>query len=40
MEFHHGVQDLQGIFEKAGYRVEVIDGDKQVGYMYAQRSGA
>lgn len=37
MEFHHGVQDLRHIFENAGYRVEVIDGDKQVGYMYAER---
>lgn len=40
MEFHHGVQELPRILENAGYRVDVIDGDKQVGYMYADRSGA
>ena len=36
MEFHHGPQDLQGILEKAGYQVEVMDGHKQVGYIYAE----
>lgn len=37
MEFHLGTQDLPEILGKAGYRVEVENGDKQVGYLYAEK---
>lgn len=40
MEFHHGVQNLREILEKEGYRIEFTDGEKQVGYLYAERTGA
>ncbi|MCF8199348.1 MAG: FkbM family methyltransferase [Sulfuritalea sp.] len=40
MEFHHGLQNLPEILEKEGYRIEVIDGEKQSGYLYAERAGA
>jgi hypothetical protein len=38
MEFHRGTQELPAILERFGYRVEVIAGGEQVGYLYAELS--
>ncbi len=37
MEFHHGLMELPQILENAGYRIEIIGGHKQVGYIYAEK---
>jgi hypothetical protein len=37
MEFHFGIQDIPAILENAGYRIDVIDGKKSVGYIYAEK---
>lgn len=40
MEFHLGLQDLPQILERAGYRVEIVDGQETVGYLYAEKQSA